>query len=691
MDLGTKPKLTKTQRLNQRWNRVQCKLQKKLAKQNGDNNASKVMQAMNINNDDNESQTKLQIKSSRNIVDDKAQSITQNVADIKLLSEMKASNRRKICSTENESRMFRLEQCIEKGRELNTKIDSEWNDLTKITNPQNLYNGINETKIKCKQLIFGYESTRKQFMSEFKKKSEHYVSLLKSQENDVTEMIWRMHENIKRIKDEYECQIIEVEKAFMKERRQIIDSNQKDLDLLISKRQKQEFLILNQKMSDNDKYHIDLDRVRSEDQQSYNKLKINLENHIQILEQQLEEMRAMYQLNTEKLNYNFQVLKEREKENITSVDHLKRREKKLKEIVANVKEKFIKTDKKKKSEFKVLNDEYNRISVQYKELQRKFKHFELSDMEKYQQICDMNREEAIGVLTEIMKCDQIICTQLLGIEWNKNQWNIPSDLLKNDFFSTIANNAFHTEILTTFAAITGSDGEDVLIKNDDLSMQKQQEITPKNADCEKNKICQSKYSNEQILSVIKLLITEAPFLISSSESVNNLSSDQRLLFECDAIFKSLGIEDIEDMEALCSLFLCDSFKPHQTIQIVKKYLSNRDNSKTADIHTSNYSVKHALTAANREKAERRKRKDNEYWKMLQCVFPKICHKTWSLLEGYLEKYIKILEKRKDEATKIINLQNENLALRDLLKQYLSSDANKELIIPPSLIIDALNR
>ena len=33
--------------------------------------------------------------------------------------------------------------------------------------------------------------------------------------------------------------------------------------------------------------------------------------------------------------------------------------------------------------------------------------------------------------------------------------------------------------------------------------------------------------------------------------------------------------------------------------------------------------------------------DNEYWKMLQCVFPKICHKTWALLEGYLEKYIKI--------------------------------------------------
>lgn len=85
-------------------------------------------------------------------------------------------------------------------------------------------------------------------------------------------------------------------------------------------------------MSRDEEYHEDLEKVRREDQEAYNKLKVNLENHIQLLEQQLEEMRAMYQLNTEKLNYNFQVLKEREKENLTTVDHLKRREKKLKEV-----------------------------------------------------------------------------------------------------------------------------------------------------------------------------------------------------------------------------------------------------------------------------------------------------------------------------------------------------------------------
>ena len=49
--------------------------------------------------------------------------------------------------------------------------------------------------------------------------------------------------------------------------------------------------------------------------------RIKLETDIQTLEQQLEEMRATYQLNTEKLEYNYRVLTERDMENsATPVD-----------------------------------------------------------------------------------------------------------------------------------------------------------------------------------------------------------------------------------------------------------------------------------------------------------------------------------------------------------------------------------
>jgi len=348
-------------------------------------------------------------------------------------------------------------------------------------------------------------------------------------------------------------------------------------------------------------------------------------------EQQLAQMRAMYALNEEKLNYNEKVLRRREKQSIASVDHLKRREKKLKELVVSAKERFIANNASKKLKIKSIADEYNRVSAQYKELQAKFKHFEVSDLAKYEQICSMNRDEAMQVLSQIQKCDAIICAQLLGCDCD-TKWLV-----------TTNNVASETQTTTS---------------DETLKMASSHH----------------KYSSEQILKVCKTIIGEAPFLIPNQ--MKNSAMD----IQCDAIFKSLGVEDLEDMEALCNLFLNQTFAPHQTVEKIKEFVSQRnaESGKTANIQTSNYSVKH--------KQERRKRKDAEYWHLLQTIFPSVNRKTWSLLEQYLQKYIAVLEKRKGEAIKILNLQNENGQLRELLKQYLASDANKELLIPPSLVL-----
>jgi len=73
----------------------------------------------------------------------------------------------------------------------------------------------------------------------------------------------------------------------------------------------------------------DLENLRSIDAEDYNKLKIKLETDIQILEQQLAQMRGTYQLNMEKLEYNYQVLKKREEENSIILAAQKRRVTKL--------------------------------------------------------------------------------------------------------------------------------------------------------------------------------------------------------------------------------------------------------------------------------------------------------------------------------------------------------------------------
>lgn len=58
------------------------------------------------------------------------------------------------------------------------------------------------------------------------------------------------------------------------------------------------------------KYQKDIDDLITKGADEYNKLKIELELNIQTLKQQLEDIRATYQLNTERLTYNKDVLYE---------------------------------------------------------------------------------------------------------------------------------------------------------------------------------------------------------------------------------------------------------------------------------------------------------------------------------------------------------------------------------------------
>lgn len=61
---------------------------------------------------------------------------------------------------------------------------------------------------------------------------------------------------------------------------------------------------------------------------------------MQILQKCMEDMKAVYRLNEEKLEFNYRVLKEREKVNRATLDNLKKRERKYRDVLRTVKGKF---------------------------------------------------------------------------------------------------------------------------------------------------------------------------------------------------------------------------------------------------------------------------------------------------------------------------------------------------------------
>lgn len=65
-------------------------------------------------------------------------------------------------------------------------------------------------------------------------------------------------------------------------------------------------------------------RVYVKHDEEYRSTKIRLETDVQTLEQELEQIKALCLVNSEKLDYNYQVLKKREDENIIIKNNQKR-------------------------------------------------------------------------------------------------------------------------------------------------------------------------------------------------------------------------------------------------------------------------------------------------------------------------------------------------------------------------------
>ena len=184
-----------------------------------------------------------------------------------------------------------------------------------------------------------------------------------------------------------------IENEFSSERELLLKKLEQRLTDLFEKHTNME----KQFVTERDGWEVDfankIERLRIEGQNSYTQIKIMTETDIQNLEKCFEEVKALYQLNSEKLDYNLRVLRERRDENTQQTDELKRKEQNFSNRYSKLRKDFIEFDRQYKIENKNISNEYKRITKQFQELQKKFKHFEKADLDRYNEIQKMNEAD----------------------------------------------------------------------------------------------------------------------------------------------------------------------------------------------------------------------------------------------------------------------------------------------------------
>ena len=193
-----------------------------------------------------------------------------------------------------------------------------------------------------------------------------------------------------RMREDYNSQLTAIEAEFENERADILARNAKEIDDLFTEHRVLENTYLTQRQHDEEENAKQLEDVMSQDANKQNEQKIKLETEMQILEKCMEDMKAIYTLNEEKLKFNYEVLYEREGVNKKMMKTLQNRRRRAKITLSEVNKQFrIQSLRFQKNNIQLTN-EYKQFTAWFKDLQKKYERFEKSDDNRIKEVWSMN-------------------------------------------------------------------------------------------------------------------------------------------------------------------------------------------------------------------------------------------------------------------------------------------------------------
>ncbi|XDA73747.1 hypothetical protein R6Z07F_003966 [Ovis aries] len=616
---------------------------------------------------------------------------TELVTNIQVAADIREIHRRVEEEEIKRQRLEKLENEVKTSQDKFDEITMKWEEGKQRRIPQELWEMLNAQQVHCAGLIEDKNKLISELQQELKMKDDQYVKDLKKQSDDICLLLERMEEQVKNVMKTFRQELQNIEKAFEVERQELLTSNKKKWERALQAHNAKELEYLMNRIKKVEDYEKQLNKQRIWDCEEYNTIKIKLEQDVQILEQQLQQMKATYQLNQEKLEYNFQVLKKRDEESTVIKSQQKRKINRLHDVLNNLRSKYNKQVKQFQEENQSLTSDYKRLVLQFKELQKAMRHFALIDDKQFREIWLMNEEEAKDLINRAFDVDRIINTHHLGLPWMApNFW-----FLKNVGPISQRQQKSTTQIL-----------EEVLMEAEEERADQDSSESESYLDLPKQ------VSARTTRKILMLLCDESGFLIESKllSLLLPLERSECYLLRLDAVFSALGIENEDDLYKLVNFFL--KYQTHhlpssqEPLDLRAEKEGSLVDGKSQEkepppspklIHPNDVlKILEAFVMGLRKprdfwvpvklvKVVRDDSKDSEYWEALTTVIPATTQNLWDALYTALEKYHLVLTQRAELLIENDSLERQNTELQQLLQQYLDTKINSELQVPPTQV------
>ncbi|CAG9813113.1 unnamed protein product [Phaedon cochleariae] len=497
------------------------------------------------------SPVQVQVAKSADILEKFLQEADEYVSNVRVANDAREVDRRETEGIGREKVIAQLEAEAEAAKQMFEEIAIKWSVIQKYNDPLHINEDVVNQKEKCDALVKQKDGIIAMLREELKNSEKKFTKDQKKQTEDIHILTQRIEKQITFMRSAYQNEFELIEEVIAAERQNFIDSHNRKWEELYKKRQQEEIKNSDKKFEQLEHFNKNMNRLRIDFQEKFRETKIKLENNIENLQRELERIKALALLNSEKLDYNYQILKKREDENIIIKSQQKRRMNKLQDVINDLRKKITDHETTTNNRLKKFSDDIKKLHKNILEVEAKADHFAKVNDDNFHQIWEMNRANCQKILTKILSTDKILHEQQMGMVWVQPQQNLiqktalPSYKDALNVLDSLAPTASNKPSISTL-----SDMGQKSRKHTSADFEENKTKTPHQLDL-----------NPQYRKLLKYILTlvseKSGFLTENrlKSLIKMYEDDQKTLVRLDSVFGALGIQRDGDIDLLVKYFL----------------------------------------------------------------------------------------------------------------------------------------
>lgn len=309
---------------------------------------------------------------------------------------------------------------LENERASFSKVDAafamKWSSLVEKDTPEELAAGL----LELRSLVLGMLASKDGVIAAFEDYlsvvDDDYLRLVREESAEVDEVIAYMRRVMQDLKAFSAERVRQCHDVFAREQAEYVRTREDALDALREGTLALETAGLETRQRLAEEHNGNVTEQLYRDYDEYTALKRRLEAEGVALRYQLEEMRSVYQLNSDKLDYNYKLLAARDIECQNLIVQQKKKIAKLQGQITTLIARHATVDGKLRAENLALSTSYKRMANLYCELQLRFKHFERSDTQRFRSLWAFHERRIATALKDLLLAEQIIKESVLCSE-----------------------------------------------------------------------------------------------------------------------------------------------------------------------------------------------------------------------------------------------------------------------------------